>query len=168
MNLKVKEETLKMIGEYRLPTYSEIPNVGLYLEQTAKYINEYLEPLTDTPVTGSMVSNYVKKKLINSPIKKQYYRDQIAKLLIIATLKGVIALDKVNLVLSSFDDEKMEEIYGEFCRVFAVNLSTIFGLVDKVEHPVNEGNNLMDSIIATVVHKIYIDKIILSLEEKGE
>lgn len=168
MNLKVKEETLRTIGEYRFPTYNEIPNVGLYLEQTAKYINEYLEPLMDTPVTGSMVSNYVKKKLIKSPIKKQYYRDQIAKLLIIATLKSVIALDKVNLVLSLFDDERMEELYSGFCKVFSSNLSTIFGLEDKAESPTYEGNNLMHSIIATVVHKIYIDKMILSLEEKGE
>ena len=28
--------------QYSLPAYAEIPNVGLYLEQVTKYLNEYL------------------------------------------------------------------------------------------------------------------------------
>ena len=46
--------------EFRMPRYHEIPDVGLYLEQTIKYINSCLAPL-DIAVTASMVSNYVKK-----------------------------------------------------------------------------------------------------------
>ena len=33
------------IEHFHLPTYREIPTVGLYLEQTVKYINECLHPL---------------------------------------------------------------------------------------------------------------------------
>ena len=44
--------------DFRMPRYDELPNVGLYLEQTVKYINECLSPL-NIPVTSSMISNYV-------------------------------------------------------------------------------------------------------------
>ena len=45
------------LGDFRLPRYHEIPDVGLYLDQTVKYINRYLEPLGCMELTASMVSN---------------------------------------------------------------------------------------------------------------
>lgn len=63
---------------FKLPTFEEIPDVGLYLEQTATFINKYLEPLLGSELTPSMISNYVKKKMIARPEKKQYSREQIA------------------------------------------------------------------------------------------
>jgi hypothetical protein len=39
-----------------LPTYDQIPNVGLYLEQVTKYISDHLAPLEDIQLTGSMIS----------------------------------------------------------------------------------------------------------------
>ena len=50
--------------DYRMPRYKEIPNVGLYLEQTVKYINECLAPI-EISITPSMLSNYVKKGYID-------------------------------------------------------------------------------------------------------
>ena len=41
--------------DYRMPRYKEIPNVGLYLEQTVKYINECLAPI-EISITPSMLS----------------------------------------------------------------------------------------------------------------
>ena len=54
--------------DYRMPRYKEIPNVGLYLEQTVKYINECLAPI-EISITPSMLSNYVKKGYIDRPKK---------------------------------------------------------------------------------------------------
>ena len=47
------------IEHFHLPTYREIPTMGLYLEQTVKYINECLHPLGCIEITSSMVSNYI-------------------------------------------------------------------------------------------------------------
>ena len=49
-----------MIKTFRLPRFREIPDMGLYLDQTVKYINRFLEPLGGMEITSSMVSNYVK------------------------------------------------------------------------------------------------------------
>ena len=45
-----------------LPLYENIPDVGLYLDQITKYINFYLEK--DNQLTGSMITNYVKLKIV--------------------------------------------------------------------------------------------------------
>ena len=40
-----REKIKSAVEGFRLPRYREIPAVGLYLEQTAKYISEYLSGL---------------------------------------------------------------------------------------------------------------------------
>lgn len=57
------------IAAFRLPRYAQIPEVGLYLEQVVRYINARLAPLGEPELTGSMVSNYVKQKLVPAPQK---------------------------------------------------------------------------------------------------
>ena len=43
------------IEGFKMPTFDQIPNVGLYLEQTTTFLNEYLEPLDGTQLTSSMI-----------------------------------------------------------------------------------------------------------------
>jgi len=85
--------------EIRLPDYEEIPDVGLFLEQVSKYINSFTGPLFNVELTGSMISNYVKMGLIESPVKKQYNRDQIAHLFFISLAKSVLSLDDINSLI---------------------------------------------------------------------
>ena len=75
MDQAIKEKMDAALPDIRLPRYREIPDVGLYLEQVTKYVSDSLAPLGQGTVTGSMVSNYVKKGLIRNPVKKQYGRD---------------------------------------------------------------------------------------------
>ena len=85
---------------YRLPRWDQIPNVGLYLEQVTKYLNDQLTALECPPLTGSMISNYVKKKLVPAPVKKQYDRERIALLLLLGIVKCTLPLDTVRYLLS--------------------------------------------------------------------
>lgn len=59
---------------FRLPRYKEIPDIGLYLEQTVSYINNMLS-IIDISITSSMLSNYVKKGYVTHPVRKKYYPD---------------------------------------------------------------------------------------------
>ena len=70
MNRQIQALLAREAQQFRLPGYQEIPNVGLYLEQTVKYLNEFLVPL-GAEITPSMVSNYVKKGLVSNPVRKQ-------------------------------------------------------------------------------------------------
>ena len=119
MNEHIQSKMADPIQNFRLPRYQEIPDVGLYLEQTAKYIDSYLRPLEDISITSSMISNYVKKKIISNPVKKQYGRDQIACLIFIAVAKSVLSLDNIHMMFEiqrqTYDNETA---YNYFCMEF--------------------------------------------------
>ncbi|MBO7208453.1 MAG: DUF1836 domain-containing protein, partial [Clostridia bacterium] len=93
MNEKMLRTISEPIKNFRLPKFEEIPDVGLYLEQTTKYISQIYAPVQEITLTSSMISNYVKKGLIPNPIKKQYNREQIAYLIFIASAKLVLSMD---------------------------------------------------------------------------
>ena len=164
--MNVNNEIIKIIEQHKLPSYNEIPNVGLYLEQTAKFINEYLEPIMDTAITGSMISNYVKKKLVANPIKKMYYRDHITQLIVIAVIKSVISLDQVKLILEMDESGITEDAYNNFSKEFECALKKAFGLEAElfVTEDSNDRGTVLSDIVNLVAHKVYIDKLLASLE----
>lgn len=158
------------IKEYHLPTYNEIPDVGLYLEQVVKYINTYLSPLTDNLITSSMISNYVKKGIVDNPVKKQYSRKQIATLLYIAICKVSLSLEEIealkDLGLKSFDEKVA---YTYFCKEFEDNLLYVFGLKkekNKTSDHLGDIQLLLSTTITAVTYQIYLSHMFKSLINK--
>ena len=78
--------------------YAQIPDIGLYLEQVVRYVNAYLAPLGEPELSPSMVSNYVKQRLIPAPQKKVYTAEQLARLMFIAAVKPVVPLEGLRLM----------------------------------------------------------------------
>ncbi len=72
------------------------PSVGLYLDQTVQFVNGYFRSFCGVELTPSMVSNYVKKGVIDHPIRKKYTRDQIASLMYIAISKTVLSIENID------------------------------------------------------------------------
>lgn len=167
MNQHQREQISASIEHFRLPLYHEIPDVGLYLEQTAKYISDYLSPLQDTPVTGSMISNYVKKGLVSNPVKKQYNRDQIAYLLFIALAKSVLSLDNLTLFIQLQQQTyPTDRAYEYLCNEFENTLHYVFGLkqeLDTVGMDSTDEKFMLRSTIITIAHKIYLEKCFAAL-----
>ena len=95
MKDEIKKQMADSIKDFRMPRYHELPNEGLYLEQTTQYINSVLEPLGRMGITSSMISNYVKKGIIAPPIKKLYYAEQIAYLFYVAIAKNVLSMEHI-------------------------------------------------------------------------
>ena len=56
MEKDFQTELTASIRSFSLPKYNEIPNVGLFLEQTSKYISDIIAPLPGITITGSMIS----------------------------------------------------------------------------------------------------------------
>lgn len=56
----------------KLPRYQELPNFGVYSEQLVDIISTLFKTILDEEqlITKSMINNYVKHKLMPSPIKK--------------------------------------------------------------------------------------------------
>ena len=173
MNQNMKDEIMDSIRNFALPRYEEIPNVGLYLEQTSKYISEYLACLGDFALTGSMISNYVKKGLIASPVKKQYSRDQIAYLIFIAICKSVLSLDALDAFLRlQRQSYPLQKAYDYFVREFESLLLFTFELTDTADmfpETSSDEKRLLYTCIIAAVQKVYLEKYLEALtEEKNE
>ncbi len=168
MELQPSQDVLDTIRAFRLPRYHEIPDVGFYLQQTAKYINTYMQPLCDMEITESMISNYVKKRLVGSPARKQYSREQTAYLLFITVAKSVLPLDHIQLLIDIQKQTYTAPVaYDYFCCEFENILQYVFGLKNAVE-PVGEDTTeakfLLQKIIITAAHKIYLNQCFTALK----
>lgn len=151
------------IRGFRLPRYNEIPNMGLYLEQTTKYINQCISPLGIEEVTASMIRNYVKQGLIANPVKKQYYANQIAHLIALALLKLVTPLDHVRGLfhLLNLDGRyTLPVAYDYFCEEMENILFFRFGLKDRMDDigiTSSMAKEMLRSAIIAVSHIVYLD-----------
>ena len=171
MEQMLRDHINASIEALHLPAYQEIPDVGLYLEQTAKYISDALTPIQDMPITGSMISNYVKKGLISKPVRKQYSREQIAQLIFIAAAKSVVSMDDLNLMLSvQRKTYSIQVAYDYFRDELYQMLTYVFsrkGEMDALDEQAAEEKVMLRNALITVAHKIYLDKLFAVLRTQN-
>ena len=155
--------------DFSLPRFDQIPDIGLYLEQVTKYISEYAEALGQAPLTGSMVSNYVKKGIIPSPFKKQYNRDQIAHLMFITLAKSILSLDDLQkFILLQQQTYEVSIAYDYFCQELEAALHYVFDPgQEPIRVPLSNGDEktILRNIVITIAHKIYLEKYISAVTE---
>ena len=96
MKAETKLRVAACAAGFALPRYNDLPSVGLYLDQTVQFVNGYFRSFCGVELTPSMVSNYVKKGVVDHPIRKKYTRDQIASLMYIAVSKTVLSIENID------------------------------------------------------------------------
>lgn len=157
------------IETFRMPRYREIPDVGLYLDQTVKYINRFLAPLGCMEITASMVSNYVKKGYIRGPEKKLYDAERIAYLFFIAIAKSALSMEHIARL---FEMQKAtyagDVAYDYFCDELENTLHVLFGLKSELAQlgtTDTEAKTMLRSTITAVAHIIYLNNQFEALDE---
>lgn len=172
MDQEIKEQLSMTVAGLRLPRYHEIPNVGFYLEQTVKYINECLSPLLDEAITSSMVSNYVKRNLVANPRKKQYDRDQVAYLIYIAVVKTVLSMDEIRLLINiQKRTYSVERAYNYFCSELENVLDYTMGCKEKLENIGTENSDekvMLRNVIITAALKIYLGRLFGVMQQQEQ
>lgn len=150
------------VRNFHLPSYSEIPDVGLYLEQTVKYVNSFLAPFPGIELTHSMVSNYVKKGILPNAVRKLYGREQIASLIYIAVVKVSLSMENIRLMFRLQRATYAIDVAYEYFRLELENvLAYVFGLKDELEN-IGEHNTeqkfMLCKAIITAAHKLYLEQ----------
>lgn len=169
MNTEIESKLQQDILGFRLPRFHEIPDIGLFLEQTVRFINQCFAPLGEMELTPSMVSNYVKHELVSRPVKKTYRRAQLAYLIFIAAAKTVTPLDDIKKLFAlQRGSYPIDIAYNYFCSEFEEVLQEIFH--NTLPHSENYENNetlkkLLRNVITTFAHKIYLMKYFKALDE---
>ena len=155
-----KEHAEMILAEFSLPEYRDIPDVGLYLDQVTRYLNRILNAFPKMQVTGSMISNYVKQKLLPKAIKKAYSKEQIAMLVIIVMSKRIISIDQIRIVMNDLNEIYDPETYYTMFRTLLEE-----AVKDKTGSSEKTCETLLKNIASGISHGMLIDKC---LEEQDQ
>ena len=158
-----------MFVNYHLPRFAELPAVGLFLEQTVKYVNQVLAPLGDKFVlTLTMVSNYVKQKIIPNPQQKTYSRQQIAYLIYITIIKNVVSLKDISDMFAIQKGEyELAVAYDYFCAEFENVLRYVFqnqSDLGFIGGPMTQSKLLLKNAIMAIVYQLSLNKYLVALK----
>lgn len=110
----------RYLDRFHLPAWSEIPDIGLYMEQVVVLLKQYLDYLPpelkeEQLITSATINNYVRTKIMPEPKKKRYYRIHLAYLIIICTLKQSLSIAMIRrLIPSGLSEDEVQAIYESY------------------------------------------------------
>lgn len=134
----MKDNILSGLKELKLPRYKDLPDFGIYSEQLVEIVNKALEAMfdKDNKLTKSMVNNYVKHKIMPSPIKKRYFRNHIVYCIVITVFKNNLSMTEIDGgILHELKKSSVEESYNYFCDKIESVMRLIIDILDKQDNP---------------------------------
>ena len=157
----------KAVSGFSLPSWENIPDIGLYMDQVIVLLSQYLglispaddketEEETDPSETkifsSSAINNYVRLKIMPAPVKRRYYRVHIAYLIIIFTLKQAVSINIVKEMLSNeMPEESLQQLYTDYVykhhEATMLFTSIVRECASDVLDPEKTGDNLVSSFV---------------------
>lgn len=134
----MRDNILTGLKELKLPRYKDLPDFGIYSEQLVEIVNKALEAMfdKDNKLTKSMVNNYVKHKIMPSPIKKRYFRNHIVYCIVITVFKNNLSIAEIDGgILHELKKSSIEESYNYFCNKIESVMRLIIDILDKQDDP---------------------------------
>lgn len=134
----MRDNILSGLKELKLPRYKDLPDFGIYSEQLVEIVNKALEAMfdKDNKLTKSMVNNYVKHKIMPSPIKKRYFRNHIVYCIVITVFKNNLSIAEIDGgILHELKKSSIEESYNYFCDKIESVMRLIIDILDKQDNP---------------------------------
>ncbi len=169
MDENVRSHLAESVRSFHIPRLGEIPDVGLYLEQVTRYVNQSITGCGLSPITASMVSNYVKQKIIPGPEKKAYGAESIAYLIFVSCIKSVVAMDDIRALIGiQHETYDLPTAYHYFCEEFENLIRYVFGASDhlaSVGQDESDEKELLRSALLSVTHKLYLDAYLRLLRQ---
>ncbi|AXQ78809.1 DUF1836 domain-containing protein [Streptococcus chenjunshii] len=99
------------------PKWTELPELDLYLDQVLLYVNQIsrrTDDIHDRDLTASMINNYVKHGHIDKPVKKKYSRRQLARLIVITSLKNVFSIQEISQTLAILTQNDQSQVMYDY------------------------------------------------------
>ncbi len=130
------------LNNYRLPSWEQIPDLGLYMEQVIALLRQYLDYMPpelkeEEAITAAAINNYVRTKIMPEPVKKRYYRIHIAYLLVICTLKQGLSIALIRKLLpAGIPEEELKAFYTGYAARHALSAAFFVEQVRGVAGPI--------------------------------
>lgn len=153
------------LHRFRLPDWEEIPDFGLYMEQVIDLLKQYLDYLPpelkeEYCLTASAINNYVRTKVMPVPVKKRYYREHIAYLIMILTLKQSLSIAMIQkLMPMGLTRPEVERIYSAYARRHRQAAEYFIGQVKLAAGPILGHAGAEDTAVETTEELIALSAI---------
>ncbi len=134
----------KYLTGFRLPEWESIPDMGLYMEQTVALLRQYIDYLPPEMkggqvITATAINNYIRLKLMPRPVKRRYYREHIAYLIIICTLKQNLSLSMLpKIIPTGMTRDEVREVYTAYAKRHAMAARYFVEQVRSLAAPILE------------------------------
>lgn len=158
------------VFNFRIPSWEEIPNIGLYLNQTVTILEDYLKPFIcnndEKVITNTMVNNYVKMGLLEAPVNKKYKREHISCLFVLCILKQVYSINDVKRLfdLAFKSNKSTKTAYKNFCNSLEKSITAIFNHEDLPDlHSKSSSKYILKSVVTSYASKLYVAQNFLKI-----
>ncbi len=159
---EIFSEGERLLKEYHLPTWDELPTIDLYMDQVILLLTKYLEIFSavsndDKIITPTMINNYVKQKTIPAPVKKRYSKMHLAYLIIICILKQTLSISTISKIIPpDLNEEEIRAVYSSFVKNQAKAFTYVTEQVLAVAQPIlslseNNQDRMNDLVLQVAV-----------------
>ncbi|HYE09227.1 MAG TPA: DUF1836 domain-containing protein [Patescibacteria group bacterium] len=150
---------------------SDIPNIGLYVDQVIGFIEEHMCHVkrneNDKLITKTMVGNYTRDGVLMPSKNKKYSKSHIIMLILIYNLKQILSIEDIKTLFSpimkdinttSDDVIPLEDVYSTLLDIKSVEFESFgnlfnekFNLVqERLEHVESQNKDIAE-IFLTII-----------------
>lgn len=159
-----RNEIIERVLSFHCPRMEDLPNMELYLDQVLYFVNTGLAPVLSEPVTGAMISNYIKNRAVRAPVKKKYSREHLAEIIVTTLLKQVFTLQQIARFFEIQQETYPIDIaYNYFCQEFENALEATFHFtgraMPRIETRLTDQTILVRAVVLSAANRVYVEKI---------
>ncbi|EHR32072.1 DUF1836 domain-containing protein [Helcococcus kunzii] len=125
---------MKNLINFQCPKWEDLPNEGLRSSGTIKYIESCLKDIyiEEPIITNTMIQNYRRWGLLDRSEGRLYYREDIAKLIVISIYKQVISIENINKGFNlAFKQMTVEKSFNSFSKILTENIQSLYKSMDQ-------------------------------------
>lgn len=154
----------KKISNFYIPRWEELPDTNFYLDQVINYLdiyfNNFISDENNKVITKTMINNYVKLGVLDSPINKKYNKTNLAYLFVICILKYIYSIKDIKqLIKLALDTSPIEISYNKFCIAIEKSVNLIFeGNEYLDDEEMTKERYLLKSAALSFANKLYVEK----------
>lgn len=149
---------------------AELPRIELYLDQVLAIVADELSFMVlpgEVALTGSMVNNYVKQKVVPAPCRKRYTRRHVASLLFVTAMKRVYSIGQIACIMGMIEKSDVDAaaLYDEVVSALEGALAWRFsagaaGSVPHVTQAPPELARVLEAALSSLAAKVYVEQTI--------
>ena len=140
----------KYLEDFNLPSWNDIPDIGLYMEQVIILLKEYLDYLPpelkdEQIITAATINNYVRTKIMPEPVKKRYYRQHIAYLVMICTMKQILPIAVISRIIPmNIPEESVRDIYDRYSDMHKKTIRYFLRQIRLIAGPILDHKEIIE------------------------